>query len=222
MNYYYTGFSSSELRELHIIFHDNLYYMYYCAGGVDGSSFKIHLATSSNLSTWKRHPNNPMVIDGFNARDPFVLRAENEWIMYYCATEQPSGGHNVVAYRTSTDLITWGTRNVAFIDDGESFSDSTESPFVVQRGSYYYLFLSLRGGSYAGTDVFVSNTPYKWGLDDKIAHLAVHAPEVILDVDNKWYISHCGWAQGGVFLAPLTWSELVCNHKQIFIFFIIH
>ena len=22
-----------------------------------------------------------------------------------------------------------------------------------------------------------------------------------------WYVSHCGWYQGGVYLAPLTWHD---------------
>lgn len=30
--------------------------------------------------------------------------------------------------------------------------------------------------------------------------------EVIRD-GGDWFVSHCGWGQGGVYLAPLSWSE---------------
>jgi len=76
--------ADASLGEVHIwapciIRHDGVYYMYYCAGGPKNTEFKIQLATSKDLVTWQRHPNNPMVVDGYDARDPFVLRVGNQW-----------------------------------------------------------------------------------------------------------------------------------------------
>jgi hypothetical protein len=34
-----------------------------------------------------------------------------------------------------------------------------------------------------------------------------HAAEVVRDRDGKWYISRCGWGEGGVYLAPLVWND---------------
>ena len=34
-----------------------------------------------------------------------------------------------------------------------------------------------------------------------------HAAEVVRDLDGKWYVSRCGWGEGGVYLAPLVWSD---------------
>ncbi|HBO44644.1 MAG TPA: hypothetical protein DD670_12075, partial [Planctomycetaceae bacterium] len=66
----------------HVIKNDGLYYMFYCAGDADHTKYKIHLATSPNLWNWTRHSDNPMIVDGFDARDPFVMRLEDSWVMY--------------------------------------------------------------------------------------------------------------------------------------------
>ncbi|MBN2218544.1 MAG: family 43 glycosylhydrolase, partial [Pirellulales bacterium] len=126
----------------HVIFHEGTYYMYYCAGDNDHSRYKIHLATSPDLKKWTRHPENPMVVDGFDARDPFVMRWGDKWILYYTATSEPSGGNHLVAYVTSDDLIRWKDRGVAFLDPSKGkWGGPCESPFVVQRGENYYLFI---------------------------------------------------------------------------------
>lgn len=191
----------------HVIFHDNMYFMFYCAGDNDNARYKIHLATSPDLQKWSRHPKNPMVVDGYDARDPFLLRLDDKWVMYYTATSKPAGGNHIVAYVTSDDLITWSHRGVAFVDPSEgTWGGPTESPFVVQRDDQYYLFIGPRD-DYVGTDVFVSDDPLRWELENKVGHIASHAAEVVRDVDGKWYVSHCGWGQGGVYLAPLLWQD---------------
>ena len=191
----------------HVILHSGIYYMFYCAGDRDHTKYKIHLATSPDLQTWTRHPRNPMVVDGYDARDPFILRLEYRWVMYYTATSQPEGGNHIVAYVTSDDLVSWGNRGVAFSDSSKgTFGGPTESPFVVQRGNRYFLFLGPRGG-YDGTDVFVSNNPFCWNSENKVGHIPSHAAEVVRDCDGSWYISRCGWDRGGVYLAPLMWQD---------------
>jgi arabinan endo-1,5-alpha-L-arabinosidase len=191
----------------YVILHNNTYYMFYVAGGSDNSKHKIHLATSTDLKSWKRHPKNPMVVDGYDARDPFILRVGGRWIMYYTANSDPAGGNHIVAYRTSKDLINWGDKQVAFTDPTVgTFGGPTESPFVVRRGKFYYLFIGPRG-DYVGTDIFRSMDPFQWKLADKVGHINSHAAEVVRDTDGRWYVSHSGWGQGGLFLAPLTWND---------------
>ena len=95
----------------HVILHDGLYYMFYCGGNLtDNTKYRINLATSTQLEGWTRHPNNPMVVDGYGARDPFVLAMPDGWAMYYEATSEPEGGNFIVACRKSKDLIHWGER----------------------------------------------------------------------------------------------------------------
>jgi arabinan endo-1,5-alpha-L-arabinosidase len=191
----------------YVIYHDNLYWMFYCAGGKDHTKYQIHLAASPDLKTWTRSPKNPMVVDGYDARDPFVRRVKNKWVMYYCATSKPQGGHHVVAYVTSDDLLTWTHRGIAFTDPSVGMgAGGTESPFVVRRGKFYYLFIGPRGG-YDGTDVFASRNPFHWDIANKVGHLPAHAAEVVQDTDGKWYVSRAGWGRGGLYLAPLIWKD---------------
>jgi arabinan endo-1,5-alpha-L-arabinosidase len=191
----------------YVISSDGLYYMYYCAGDADHAKYKIHLATSTDLVTWTRHPRNPMVVDGYDARDPFVTRVKDKWVLYYTATSSPSGGNHVVACVTSDDLVTWGNKRVVYTDaDVGTYGGPTESPFVVRRGKSFYLFVGPRP-EYDGTDVFASHDPFSWKTADKVGHFPAHAAEVIRDTDGKWYMSRCGWGERGVYLAPLTWHD---------------
>ena len=153
-----------------------------------------------------------MVVDGYHARDPFVMRVKDKWVMYYCATSEPENGHHVIAYVTSDNLLTWTNRGIVFTDPSVGSSGGpTESPFVVQRGDNYYLFIGPRWGKngegYDVTDVFVSTDPFHWDITSKVGRLPCHAAEVVQDTDGKWYVSRCGWGRGGVYLAPLIWKD---------------
>ena len=148
-----------------------------------------------------------MVVDGYDARDPFVLRVGPQWVMYYTATDKPAGGHHIVACRKSDDLVHWSDRRIVYQDESKgTYGGPTESPFVVRRGPFYYLFIGPRGG-YDGTDVFASSDPFHWRIEDQVGHIPAHAAEVVQDTDGRWYVSRCGWGRGGVYLAPLRWIE---------------
>jgi beta-fructofuranosidase len=188
----------------HVFEHAGLYYMMYCAGGADHTQFQIKLATSEDLFTWTRHPT-PLFTDGYEGRDPYVLRVGDQWIMYYTATSRPEGGNYVVAYRTSTDLIHWSERAIAYRDPlWGTFGGNTESPFVVAREEGYYLFMGPRFG-YVSTGVFFSKDPTHFE-GPPITMLNAHAPEVVRDLDGKEYITSAGWFQGGAYMAPLRWD----------------
>jgi beta-fructofuranosidase len=208
-----TPWEERHLWAPHVIWHDGLYYMYYCAGGqrdLHDPHFKIHLATSPDLWRWTRHPKNPLLIDAYHARDPMILQlGPSEWIMYYTATSEPEGGHHTVAAVTSQDLVTWGGKRTVFTSVATgTYGGPTESPFVVRRGSQFYLFAGPSPKpNYIGVDVFVSDTPFHWEASQRVGQISAHASEVVRDGDGQWYISHCGWAQKGLHLAPLTWSD---------------
>ena len=196
-------FGEQHLWAPHVVAANRQYYMFYAAGS--GSSAAINLATSTDLWTWTRAPTGPLFRDGYEARDPDVVRIGDEWVMYYTATSGPQGGNHVVAYRTSTDLLHWGSRQIAFTDpEVGTGGGPTESPFVVQRGPFWYLFLGPRGG-YVGTDVYRSSDPRSFEQARKAGHLAAHAAEVIQD-GNQWWVTAAGWWQGGVSLAELRWT----------------
>jgi beta-fructofuranosidase len=49
-----------------------------------------------------------------------------------------------------------------------------------------------------------SEDPLHFDLDDLVTTIDAHAAEVVIDVDGTTWVSHCGWGQGGVFLAPMS------------------
>lgn len=202
-----SAWGEEHLWAPHVIYYNGLYYMFYCAGAKDNTKYKIHLATSKDLYNWERHPANPMITDGYDARDPFILKMGDKWAMYYTATSKAKGGNHIVACQTSEDLIHWGNKKTVFTDPSVgTWGGPTESPTVVRRGKYYYLFIGPRDG-YRGTCVYRSDNPFKWTIEDEAARIDSHAAEIIRDESGKWYVSHCGWGQGGVYLAPLYWKD---------------
>ncbi|MDR1303587.1 MAG: hypothetical protein LBK76_00010 [Verrucomicrobiales bacterium] len=200
-------------REAHvwapyIVKHDGVYYMFYCAGDKDHTRYKIHLATSRDLWHWERHPANPLVVDGFDARDPMVIRHHGEWIMYYTANSEPAGGQHVVAAVTSSDLVKWGHKRVVFTHPARgTFGGPTESPFVVERHGKFYLFVCTNN-PYNDTAVYVSEDPFAWEPKNQVGKFPAHAAEIAQDpLTMQWFISRAGWGQGGLYLAPLTWGD---------------
>lgn len=206
----------------HVVWVDGTYYMFYCSGGEDPRQFGISLATSRDLWRWRRR-SRVLFRDGYQARDPMVLYVPElgKWVMYYCATEATSGGHYVVAYRTSDDLVRWSERAIAYSDpvSGTDYG-STESPFVVHRGKSFYLFIGPRPYNpptsvipdyeqpgYVGTDVFRSESWDRWTTRDHVGHIAAHAAEIVCDERGDCYVSSAGIRQGGLYLGPISWTD---------------
>jgi beta-fructofuranosidase len=195
----------------HVVLHAGRYYLFACAGGKGGlhehEAYQINLYLSRDLFTWERHGANPLFTDGFDARDPMILKNGKEWILYYTANATPAGGNHVVAARVSKDLLHWGPRRVVFTHPREgTFGGPTESPFVVRRGDRYYFFL-CDGGH---TDVYRSRDPFRFTVDDLIAEIDdCRASEIIEDGKGNYYISSAGWFGGsyGLKIAPLEWTD---------------
>jgi beta-xylosidase len=189
----------------HIIWHDQRYWMYYCGGGISHEKYRIHLAVSKDLWRWERHPGNPMVVDGFDARDPMILRVGTQWVMYYTGNAQPSGGHHVVFAVTSDDLVHWGERREVFRHPRcGTFGGPTESPFVVEHNGCYYL-LVCTNDPYNDTAVYTSHDPFSWDANRRVGSVPAHAAEVIATQDGETYLSRAGWGQGGLYLAKVSW-----------------
>jgi hypothetical protein len=191
----------------YVLKHDGLYWMFYCGGGESDTKYRIQLATSPDLWTWTRSPANPLLVDGYDARDPMVLRVGEQWVLYYCATENPGGGHHVVKAMISSDLSHWTAPRIVFRSpQAGTFGGPTESPFVVARNGRYYLFLCTNA-PYNNTEVYVSDSPFHWNADDVVLRTGAHAAEVVDDGSGNWFVSSAGWSQGGLYLSSLTWSD---------------
>jgi arabinan endo-1,5-alpha-L-arabinosidase len=191
----------------YVLSHEGLYWMYYCAGGKDHAKYRIHLATSADLWNWVRHSSNPMVVDGYDSRDPMAIPFKDHWLLYYVATSKAEGGNHTVKVATSLDLIHWSNQQEVFRDaEVGTYGGPTESPFVVARNAKYYLFVCTNHG-YNETAVYESGTPFHWETTNLVGKFPAHAAEVIRIPDGKWFASRAGWGQGGVYLAELTWEN---------------
>ncbi len=195
----------------HVIFLNGLYYMFYCAGSLEGHDrYRLHLAVSRDLYTWEKHPENPLVIDGFDARDPYVCRIGEKWIMYYTCNTSPEGGNHCVACVESDDLIHWHSKRSVFVSSlSGTCGGPCESPFVKEYRGKYYLFIGPFGGygnAYSSTAVYESANPFAFPEENLVGRIPSHAAEII-ETDGMLYITHCGWGQGGVYLAPLFFEE---------------
>ncbi|MCM6773737.1 glycosyl hydrolase family 32 [Nocardia sp. CDC159] len=200
------SYGETHLWAPHVVHDGERYHMFYDGGGVDRTATAMNLATSTDLFDWQRHPDGPLFRDGYDARDPMVLWLVDRWVMYYCATSDPAGGNHVVAYRTSTDLVEWSDRAIAYTDPSTgTFAGNTESPFVLWHNDSWYLFIGPRP-DYVGTEVFRSDDPLSFRIEDKVGHIAAHAAEVVDDGEQLW-VTHAGWGQGGVWIAPLIFTE---------------
>ncbi|KAF0243652.1 MAG: glycoside hydrolase family [Planctomycetota bacterium] len=199
----------TQLWAPHIVKWEDQYHLFYHAGGTDMSKARMHLAVSRDLKKWKHHDANPLFQDGFQARDPFVMAHDDRWWMWYTATFPAAGGHHTVAVRTSRDLRKWSESRDAFRDPRTGLDyGPTESPFVVHRGEYWYLFVgSSVDVEYVVTRVYRSRDPFNWTPADHVASLRVHGAEIVQDTDGRWYASHAGNGQGGLWLAPLYWND---------------
>jgi beta-fructofuranosidase len=204
----------SHIWAPHVIFHNGLYYLYYVGGTPDHAAYRMHLATSTDLTTWTRSAANPLFTDGFDARDPMVTRVGPQWVMYYTANRTPQGGNHQVAFRTSTDLVHWSGKQVAFEHSAAGTSGGpTESPFVVFRGGWWYLSVCCDAG-YKDTRVYRSRDPFHFSVNDLAGRVDAHAAEIVTEPSGATWVTGAGWGQGGLHLAPLSFNS---NYATVFL-----
>ena len=217
------AWGETQLWAPHVIEHEGMYWMFYCAGGASPSEYRIHLATSLDCVHWERHAANPLIVDGYEARDPMVLRIDDRWVLYYTATSTPDGGEFIVAAAESDDLVHWVGRHVVYRDAMEgTMAGPTESPFVFRRNGLSYLLIGpdwdalTRSfadtgrddlSAYRRTRVLVSDDPLSFAITGLLTTIDSHAAEIVVDERGDRWASHAGWGQGGVYLAPLHWHD---------------
>ena len=186
----------------HVIAHEDLYWMFYAGGTADHTAYRMTLATSADLFTWTPHEP-ALFTDGFDARDPMVLRDGQRWLLYYTRTSAPDGGFHEVAVRTSEDLLTWSEPVVAYRSTASgTVGGPTESPFVIRAGERWVLFV-CDSDQYDRTLAYCSSDPLRFEDSDALdVDLDEHCAEIVADGDRTW-ITGGGWDRGGLTIRPL-------------------
>jgi hypothetical protein len=147
---------------------------------------------------------NLLFADG--GRDVMVLLIDGVFHAYSTISTADRRGY--VALRTSRDLKTWSApKNVCEGGRGGVGAVSAESPFVVFREGFYYLFRASSND--ATTYIYRSRTPDYFGVNDDtnlIASMKIKAPE-ILEHNGEWFISDLADFQG-LKIARLKWTPV--------------
>jgi hypothetical protein len=176
---------------------------------------QISLMTSTDGWTWKRHRDkngySRVFIGPGAARDPCLQKFGDTWYCYYCGHHNRDRTCGAIYVRTSKDLLNWSDWKLAQYDkSSEGKKWLPESPHVVFRKGYYYLFRTH--GDKGGTYVFRSTDPLNFGQGDVsdyfVTRLDVIAPEIIVDEHSNEYITkiHDPEDGYGIKMARLTWK----------------
>jgi len=204
-------YKGREIWAPHIIENEDLFYMYYTSIGVPR---EIRYAVSRDLNSWEHPSDEPLFAftnehtDNMKNKDPMVFKYKKSWIMYYSMMKDAKNW--VVGYSTSNDLISWSDPKICFDEDTEE--PGVESPFVVKRGKYFYLFLSARPWPHGAEEVFKSESPFLWETKDLVMSINPwHAAEVVQDLDGSWFLSCSSGSQKDFRLAPLNWNDGIKN-----------
>lgn len=173
----------------------------------------IRMLESDDGREWRRR----IDADGTNqlydgGRDVMVFPWNDRLLFYSTITcISRDGVHRCfVSCRATDDFRTWSDP-VVVSEGGMAGSGpvNAESPFVVFRQGYYYLFRATSRRTVLGgveTFVYRSETPFHFGVHDDsklVAVLPLKAPEIVVDGDRE-YISDLADFQG-ILLRRLEW-----------------
>ena len=113
-----------------------------------------------------------------DCRDCFVLKDNDQWIMYYCTREtEEYGGRPAFGIAVSEDLLNW--KEVGHFTPPRC-DTMLESRFVIKRENWYYFFYTKCG---YGTAYFRSDNPFTgWEClndEDEVVFPIVSCSEVL-------------------------------------------
>lgn len=152
-----------------VIQHEDLWYMFYTGSrhSEKGLVQRIGLATSSDLISWTKHPQNPLIeadarwyelldLQAWHDqawRDPYVFKhsqtGEFHAFITARAKEGISDARGVIGHAKSTDLLNWDVQPPINIDTPGEFGHMEVPQMLYIEGRYYLLF-SVPHEQYSG------------------------------------------------------------------------
>jgi hypothetical protein len=190
----------------HIVAWEGRWLMVYQGGGADDYHASIRLAESDDLYRWTRVGHVPMFEDFCEARDPMLVRREGAWALYYSRCDSITRKRSGVAYRLSQDLVHWSDARMALTMEQEPATSNAayaESPFVFERGGFFWLSVSAYPLAWDATLVYRSTVPSVFP-DAPITRLRAHAAEWVFGARGQAWLTHAGPGQRGVWISPVA------------------
>ena len=156
----YTTWTGSTIK------HNDLWHMFYTGGkrGENGLIQRIGLATSSDLITWKKHPDNPLLVLDPRWYEPLDLSSWHDqawrdpWLLQNPTTEDwhafvtarsvsgEADGRGVIGHARSHELVTWEV--LPPLTQPGDFGH-LEVPQVIGANGLYYLLFSVPAVHYS-------------------------------------------------------------------------
>ena len=160
---------------------------------------RIRMAESEDFTEWQTRTlfecKSPV------ARDPFVYFEDGTYYIIYTEEKQ-------LKYRTTTDFLTFSAE--AVLQESLFADTETESPFLMKRDGFYYLFWSAWNGKNGAYDerTFVFAAESLEGLRNTapITMLRAHAPEIVTDNDGTAYLLSVFYPENGISAVRLSWQ----------------
>ena len=166
---------------------------------------QVSLMTSPDARTWTRHRDalgRSRIFAGPGAvRDQYLVNFDGVWHIYYAGHHDRDRNTAGIYVRTSRDLLHWSPWKIAHFDRAPGVTPFIpESPVVVFRDGYYYLFRTH--GPEGGTYVYRSDDPCDFGVGDPRGKFVcrlpgIIAPELVSDRRGNEYISNICNPRGG-------------------------
>jgi len=167
-----SGFDSAEATRPEIVEQSGTYYMYY--SGWDGATYRIGLATSTDLINWSRESSNPLITPGSSGAwdeqwvyTQAVIVESGDWKMLY-------GGRNSnntfqIGLATSTDGVSWTKSSsnpvLSPSSSGWDSADVYQPTLIKDTDSTYHLFYRGQDGSTANIGHAYSSDLTNWTKD---------------------------------------------------------
>ena len=198
-------FDDSGIWTMHIIEHENRYWMFYT--GLNRRIYfqqKIGLAISQDLTlnNWKRYKKNPILSadssyyqtdDDMAWRDPFVVfdKKSNQWLMFIAAKNKDGkkDTRGCIGLAVSEDLINWEVKP-PILEPRKFFE--MECPVVQFINNAYYLFVSV-SNDYR---VYVYKADNLLGTYEALGPITQpynYSPRLIQNRKDEWVFLHTVW-----------------------------
>ncbi len=140
----YTGtpYDAARIHTGCIVRHGDQWWMFY-----SGSRTHVCLATSDDLETWHKHPDNPILtpdprLYGPHWRDPWIYRdpRDGQYVMLLAAQRPHNGAREagVVGVACSRDLLAWEQQPPLDTPSGFTWLEAPEAHHI--DGRWYLLF----------------------------------------------------------------------------------